>query len=293
MTTASRVFVPFTPTLCLAATVAASFGLGQTPGGGHAHKLFTGVCGRVFERSRKPQCLLKASKVSSNRRVSALLVEANRPERLETIRSLEALGLDVYCSETNDDALRSIHQNHFSVVLIEFGASGQASSDLCAAIRSDYLVPIIALIAVVSTLDERAVLAAGADDYVLKPIVSRLLSARVSNQLRRSEGFAMPEQVILSWGALSVDAVRHSFTVSGSEVSLTVTEFKLIQLLLSEPHRVFTRGQILDAVDAFDGLNSDHLIDSHVSRLRRKIREAQGPDVVTAVRGIGFRLTTS
>jgi DNA-binding response OmpR family regulator len=89
---------------------------------------------------------------------------------------------------------------------------------------------------------------------------------------------------------LELDLSQHSFTISGKLVMLTNSEYQFLQLLMANPQRIFSREQILQAIGAFRGLKSDHLVDAHASRLRKKIREAGGPELISVVRSVGFRL---
>ena len=133
-------------------------------------------------------------------------------------------------------------------------------------------------------------LSAGADDYVTKPIVERILTSRVTQQIKRGQTQRAPRANILAWGPLELDLSQHSFTISGKVVMLTNSEYQFLQLLMANPQRIFSREQILQAIGAFRGLKSDHLVDSHASRLRKKIREAGGPELISVVRSVGFRL---
>jgi len=138
--------------------------------------------------------------------------------------------------------------------------------------------------------DEEMVLSAGADDYVTKPIVDRILTSRVTQQVKRGQTQRAPRANILTWGPLELDLSQHSFTIGGKVVMLTNSEYQFLQLLMANPQRIFSREQILQAIGAFRGLKSDHLVDSHASRLRKKIREAGGPELISVVRSVGFRL---
>jgi DNA-binding response OmpR family regulator len=161
---------------------------------------------------------------------------------------------------------------------------------LCRSIRAESTVPIIMLTQRDEIVDEEMVLSAGADDYVTKPIVERILTSRVTQQIKRGQTQRAPRANILTWGPLELDLSQHSFTIAGKLVMLTNSEHQFLQLLMANPQRIFSREQILQAIGAFRGLKSDHLVDSHASRLRKKIREAGGPELISVVRSVGFRL---
>lgn len=139
-------------------------------------------------------------------------------------------------------------------------------------------------------VDEEMVLSAGADDYITKPIVPRILTSRVTQQVKRGETQRAPRANVLTWENLEMDLSQHSFTVNKKEVILTNSEYHFLQLLMANPKRIFTRDQIVEAIGAFRGANSDHTVDSHASRIRKKIKENGGPDVIKVIRSVGFRL---
>jgi len=87
-----------------------------------------------------------------------------------------------------------------------------------------------------------------------------------------------------------MDLATHSFTLEGKEVGLTNTEYRFLQLLMENPHRVFSRDQILEAIGVMRGVGSNHLVDTHASRIRRKIIKAGGPQLISVIRSVGFRL---
>ena len=90
-----------------------------------------------------------------------------------------------------------------------------------------------------------------------------------------------------------MDLSNHEYTVSDKELHLTNTEFQFLQLLMENPQRIFTRNQILEAIGVMKGVGSNQLVDTHASRLRKKIRENGGPEVINVIRSVGFRLVDS
>jgi DNA-binding response OmpR family regulator len=134
---------------------------------------------------------------------------------------------------------------------------------------------------------------AGADDYVSKPIESKILTSRISQQMQRGQSQRAPRANILTWGELEMDLSQRKFFVGGTDLSLTNTEFQFLQLLMEDPKRIFSRDQILEAVGIMKGIGSDHIVDTHASRLRSKIRKHGGPEVISVIRSVGFRLVDS
>lgn len=223
-------------------------------------------------------------------RPNALLIEDDSEDRLSIRMQLELMGLVVYDAATQQEAQELFPLRDYSIVLIHLGHSQLESMQLCRSIRAQSTVPIIMLTHRDEVIDEEMVLNAGADDYVTKPIVERILTSRVTQQMKRGETQRSPRANILTWGPLEMDLSQHSFKVGGKHVMLTNAEYQFLQLLLANPDRIFSREQILQTIGSFRGYKSDHLVDSHASRLRKKIREAGGPNVISVVRSVGFRL---
>ena len=142
-------------------------------------------------------------------------------------------------------------------------------------------------------VDEQMVLAAGADDYISKPVDSNILSSRIVQQIRRGKSQRSPRANILLWGSMKMDLSNHEFRVAEKELHLPNTEFQFLQLLMENPHRIFTRNQILEAIGVMKGVGSNQLVDTHASRIRKKIRELGGPEVINVIRSVGFRLVDS
>ena len=219
-----------------------------------------------------------------------LLVEDDAEDRLEIRLQMEVMGFVVYDTPSLTEARELFDQRDYSLVILHVGHAQLESLQVCRAIRADSTVPIIMLTDRDEVVDEEMVLAAGADDYVTKPIIPRILTSRVTQQIKRGETQRAPRANILSWGELEMDLSQHRFRVAGKEVMLTNTEYQFMQLLMANPKRVFTRAQIVDAISAFRGSASDHVVDNHASRLRKKIKEVGGPNVIEVVRSVGFRL---
>lgn len=139
-------------------------------------------------------------------------------------------------------------------------------------------------------VDEQMVMSAGADDYITKPIESKILTSRITQQLKRGQSQRAPRANILKWGALEMDLSQHSFKVDDKIINLTNMEYQFLQLLMENPQRVFSRNQILEAIGVMNGIGTDHIVDSHACRLRTKIRENVGPAVIAVIRSVGFRL---
>jgi len=146
-------------------------------------------------------------------------------------------------------------------------------------------IPIIILSAKSQEVDKVVGLELGADDYVTKPFSPRELIARARAILRR--GQVRQPGLRMERGDLVVDGAKHKVTVGGEEISLTTTEFKLLEFMAGRPGVVLSRDQILDAIAGYDSLVYDRTVDAHIKSLRRKLGQAK--DYIQTVRGVGYR----
>jgi two-component system response regulator RegX3 len=221
---------------------------------------------------------------------NALLLEDDGTDRLATRLHLELMGFVVYDTPSPTEAKEIFREHDFSLVLIHLGHSQLVSLEICRWIKSTSTVPILMFTARDEIVDEQMVMSAGADDYVTKPIESKILTSRITQQLKRGQSQRAPRANILKWGDLHMDLSEHSFKIGDNVVNLTNMEYQFLQLLMENPQRVFSRNQILEAIGVMKGVGTDHVVDSHASRIRAKIRENGGPEVIAVIRSVGFRL---
>ncbi|HJS40014.1 MAG TPA: response regulator transcription factor [Sphingomicrobium sp.] len=159
-------------------------------------------------------------------------------------------------------------------------------------------VPVIFLTSKDDELDEALGLAMGADDYISKPFSQRLLIARIRAILRRQDlerGQASspedgPEEQLIERGRLTMDPARHKVLWDGKDVTLTVTEFLILEALAQRPGVVKSRNQLLDIAYQDDVYVDDRTIDSHIKRVRRKFRSVDPDfDAIETLYGVGYR----
>jgi two-component system response regulator ChvI len=170
--------------------------------------------------------------------------------------------------------------------------------ELLRRVREFSTMPVIFLTSKDDELDEALGLAMGADDYIAKPFSQRLLIARIRAILRRQElakGIAdataeEPEPVLLERGRLVMDPARHKVLWDGKDVTLTVTEFMILEALAQRPGVVKTRNQLLDIAYQDDVYVDDRTIDSHIKRMRRKFRASDSEfDAIETLYGVGYK----
>src|SRR5215207_10371495 len=198
--------------------------------------------------------------------------------------------LSVEEAETGEEALNSFQRQPADVVLIDIMLPGIDGFDVCRAIRRVSDVPIVMVTARADTHDVVAGLEAGADDYLTKPFAPKELSARIRALLRRARP-ATPGHAHLAFGDLEIIPDEGKVVLSGTELHLTKTEFRLLCELASNPGRVFSREMLLDRVWGYGYFGDGRLVDVHVRRLRTKVEtDPANPRHVVTVRGLGYRL---
>ncbi len=219
-----------------------------------------------------------------------LIVDDNPDVRLFVRTSLEEEGFRVIEATDGINALAVFAEAKPKVVILDLSMGQPDGFEVCRRIRLSSSVPVIMLTNRGEELDEAMCLAAGADDYITKPVSARILGLRVTNQLRYRNISGDRDSKIMKSGVLLLNTESRELTVEGILVPLTRTEYDFLCLLMEQPKRVFTREQVIEAIGGSVGFSSDNLLDTHASRLRLKIKGAGGPRVIAAVRGVGYRL---
>ena len=194
-------------------------------------------------------------------------------------------------------ALKAIGDNPPDLGVFDIKMPGMDGMELLRRVRESSSVPVIFLTSKDDELDEALGLAMGADDYIAKPFSQRLLIARIRAILRRQDlergetaAEAEPEPPKLERGHLTMDAARHKVFWDGRLVSLTVTEFLILEALAQRPGVVKTRNQLLDIAYSDDVYVDDRTIDSHIKRIRRKFRAVDPAfDSIDTLYGVGYR----
>ncbi len=214
--------------------------------------------------------------------------------------ALQAEGFVTRVYQDSELALKALLDNPPNLAIFDIKMPKMDGLELLRRLREKSALPVIFLTSKDEELDEALGLAMGADDYVVKPFSQRLLVARVRAILRRASLNAspadteedLPDPIVR--GALIMDPARHSVTWNGTPVSLTVTEFLLLEALANRPGVVKTRSQLMDAAYQDDVFIDDRTIDSHIKRLRRKFREVDGEFAgIDTLYGAGYRFNLS
>ena len=194
-------------------------------------------------------------------------------------------------------ALKALNDNPPDLGVFDIKMPGMDGMELLRRVREFSSMPVIFLTSKDDELDEALGLAMGADDYISKPFSQRLLIARVRAILRRQDlarGEAVTsnedEQALIERGRLVMDPARHKVLWGGKDVTLTVTEFLILEALAQRPGVVKSRNQLLDVAYQEDVYVDDRTIDSHIKRIRRKFRAIDPDfDAIETLYGVGYR----
>jgi two-component system, OmpR family, response regulator RegX3 len=203
---------------------------------------------------------------------------------------LEREGYEVEVAADGPTALAAFDQNGGDLVLLDLMLPGLPGTEVCREIRTHSTVPIIMLTAKDSEIDIVVGLELGADDYITKPYSTRELLARIRAVLRRRIEVEDFDEAILEGGRVRMDVDRHTVEVDGTPVPMPLKEFELLELLMRNPGRVLTRGQLIDRVWGSDYFGDTKTLDVHIKRIRSKIeRQPSDPVQLVTVRGLGYR----
>ncbi|PZO89879.1 MAG: DNA-binding response regulator [Sphingomonas sanxanigenens] len=225
------------------------------------------------------------------------LVDDDRNILTSVSIALQAEGFVTRLYSDGESALKALIENPPDLAVCDIKMPRMDGLELLRRLREKSNLPVIFLTSKDDELDEALGLAMGADDYIAKPFSLRLLIARIRAILRRTDfsrqqpGDAeSPAIEPLVRGALEMDPARHKVTWKGREVTLTVTEFLILESLAQRPGVVKSRNQLMDAAYQDDVYVDDRTIDSHIKRLRRKFRQVDGDfDAIETLYGAGYR----
>lgn len=176
------------------------------------------------------------------------------------------------------------------LIVLDWLLPGISGLDVCRQIRQKSDVPIIMLTARTEEIDKLLGLELGADDYITKPFSLRELTARIRVVLRRVDPGGETKTSSVKIDGLEINLDRHEVWSNGKSIALTPTEFKMLGVLVSNPGRVYSRLQLLDAVFGYAYEGYERSIDTHISNLRKKIEpDPSNPRYILTVYGMGYR----
>ena len=217
-----------------------------------------------------------------------LIIEDERAMTDILSYNLKREGYEPIIVHDGQEGLRKAQTLLPDLIILDLMLPVMSGLDVCRELRSGDRtrdIPIIILTAKAEETDQVVGFSLGCDDYVTKPFSVKVLLQRIKALQRRRDSAGEPAEVVEHLG-VRIDRVRHRAFVGGEELELTPTEFRLLECMLRQPGRAFTRTQLMDAAIGEGSVVLERTIDVHVKTLRRKLGDG---DLIETVRGVGYR----
>jgi two-component system phosphate regulon response regulator PhoB len=225
---------------------------------------------------------------------SNILIVDDEPDALEVLSfKLKESGYGVLVAKDGSEALTVARNDRPALIVLDVMLPEVDGLEVCKILRRDVAtagIPILMLTARAAEMDRVLGLELGADDYVTKPFSPRELVLRIKKLLARTKS---AEEPLARWkfGSLEIDVPQHEVKVEGSEVGLTATEFKLLEILARRRGSVQTRERLLQDVWGYENPIDSRTVDTHMRRLREKIGNAA--NYLETIRGVGYRFKSA
>ena len=205
--------------------------------------------------------------------------------------SLEQEGMEVDCAYDGEEAVQKAKENEYDIILLDVMLPKLDGFEVCQQIREFSSVPVIMLTAKGDDMDKILGLEYGADDYITKPFNILEVKARIKAIIRRTKKKA-PEKEnrkVVEKGDLHLDCDSRRLNIGGKEINLTAKEFDLLELMVLNPNKVYSRDHLLNAVWGYDYPGDVRTVDVHIRRLREKIEaNPSEPKYVHTKWGVGY-----
>ncbi len=224
-----------------------------------------------------------------NERILVVDDEVNLLRVIKDYLTIESY--EVYTAERGNQAMQLFHEVSPDMVILDLMLPDMPGEEICRQIRKQSDIPILMLTAKSDEDDKVLGLSIGADDYMTKPFSPRELVGRVRAILRRTKGNLIVTDILeYNSGDLVIDVPKHVVKKAGEVVIVTPKEFKVLSVLAQNPHRVFSRGQLVSRALGFDFEGYDRTVDTHIKNLRQKIEDdAKRPQYIVTVYGVGYK----
>jgi len=217
-----------------------------------------------------------------------LIVEDDRDIAGMVEYNLREEGYETLSAFNGEDGVKLAKKENPDLIILDIMLPIIDGFDVCRILKREQTtadIPVIILSAKSQETDKIVGLELGADDYITKPFSPRELIARIRAILRRGRTLNLDSSI--ERDDIVIDSTKHRVMVGQEDITLTFTEFKLLEFLAKRPGRVFSRDQILDGVIGDDSLVCDRTVDAHIKSLRRKLGKAK--DYIETIRGAGYR----
>jgi two-component system phosphate regulon response regulator PhoB len=221
-----------------------------------------------------------------------ILIVEDEPEIRELLNfSLARAGFRVTEAESAESALQKLFNQLPDLVIVDWMLPGMSGVDLAKRIRKDELTNSLPLLMLTARSEESDVLKSfdsGIDDYMSKPFSPKELIARIKALMRRS---GLPEDELIEACGIQIDLGSHRLVIQGTNVNIGPTEYRLLELLMRNPDRVFERDQLLDRIWGRSSYIEIRTVDVHILRLRKVLKPFGLDGTIQTVRSVGYRFT--
>jgi len=248
------------------------------------------LCQITTGKSR-PKLPLPARDELNRAMPSTILVVDDDPHIREVVCfALEHAGMRTLSAGDGATAIELAQRARPDLIVLDIGLPEVDGLEVCRQVRKTSDQPMLFLSSRAEEIDRILGIELGGDDYVTKPFSPRELVARVNAILRRSKaGLPADGEPVITLGALSIDAARHSATYNGTDLPLTALEFAVLKTLAAAPGVVFDRQRIVATAYPHNIHVSDRTVDSHIRNIRAKLAAVGGENLIETVHGVGFR----
>jgi two-component system phosphate regulon response regulator PhoB len=219
-----------------------------------------------------------------------LVIEDERALVEVLTANLEREGFEVFAATDGQDGLRQAQLKLPDLIVLDLMLPLKPGLEVCRELRNAPRtrdIPIIMLTAKAEESDQLVGFAMGADDYVTKPYSMKVLVQRIKKELRKRQAEEPAAGAVIESQGVTIDRHSHRALCCGEELPLTPTEFRLLEVLVRQTGRAFTRFELMDAAIGEDAVVLERTIDVHIKSLRKKLGEAA--DLIETVRGVGYR----
>ena len=203
--------------------------------------------------------------------------------------SLEQEGFEVTSAYDGEEALNQAKQNEFDIILLDLMLPKKTGEEFLAEYRKTRNTPAIVLSAKNEVVNRIELLRLGADDYISKPFDVDEVILRIEAVLRRTGAMASPS--VLEYKDMKLDKDSKRVLINDNEMPCTVMEYKILELMLENPNKVFSKRNLFESVTGEDYLSDDNTMNVHMSNLRRKIGKLTEDSYIDTVYGMGYRLS--
>ena len=222
-----------------------------------------------------------------------ILIIEDEPSVAENlVYALRTEGFEPVWRETGEEGLKSIKERPPGLVILDIGLPDANGFDICASIRGSSEIPVLILTARSDEVDRIVGLELGADDYVVKPFSPREVTARVRAILRRAHSPKAPkESAELPDVPFSIDRDRYVILYFGEPLALSRYEFRILEVLIGHPGRVYSRAMLMDQAWEDPGSSTERTVDAHIKSIRARLRSVRNDcEAIVTHRGLGYSL---